>query len=312
MIAVIQGVLASAYSRNEARERLFPVKALGHVLVLAALVSAIATFVAFVPLGGSHYYGAPNRSRGRLAEHKVLRPSGPVGNAFGIAGTALMLGTFAYVARKHSPRLSKMGSPKTWLEVHIFCGIVGPVFITLHSSFKFGGLVSVAFWSMALVVCSGFVGRYLFVRIPKTLRGTELSLAEVEARAASLKQQLAEVTIPVQLLLKLESAEREMLPEPGSHPGFGASLVGDLRVRLRLARLRREIASARVQPALLHQSIDLVEERVALLRRASNLARTKRLFELWHVFHRPLVWVLVLVATLHVAIAVYMGYTIFG
>ena len=64
---------------------------------------------------------------------------------------------------------------KTWLEVHIFCGIVGPVLVTFHTSFKFNGIVSVAYWSMVAVVLSGFVGRYLYVRIPRSLRGIELT-----------------------------------------------------------------------------------------------------------------------------------------
>lgn len=312
MSAVMGRVQAELRASPARRERLLPFKALGHVLVLAALVSAVATYVVFVPLGGGAYYGAKASVRGTLPEHKTLRPSGPVGNALGIAGTVLMASTLAYVVRKRIPLLAKTGSPKTWLEVHIFCGIVGPVFITLHSSFKFGGIISVAFWSMALVVGSGFVGRYLYVRIPKTLRGTELSLVQVEARAAALKRELAEMTIPVRLLTRIEAAEREMLPAQGSEQGLGESFVGDVRVWLRLARLRREIADAGIEKDQLQESLDLVAERVALLRRASTLARTKRLFELWHVFHRPLVWVLFSVATLHIGVAFYMGYTLFG
>ena len=69
-------------------------------------------------------------------------------------------------------RLRDAGRMKTWLEVHVFCGIVGPVLVTFHTSFKFNGIVSVAYWSMVAVVLSGFVGRYLYVRIPRSIRGT--------------------------------------------------------------------------------------------------------------------------------------------
>ena len=73
---------------------------------------------------------------------------------------------------------------RTWLEVHVFCGVIGPVFITFHTSFKFGGIVSVAYWSMIAVVSSGFMGRYLYNHIPHTLRGLEVGRADLERRAA--------------------------------------------------------------------------------------------------------------------------------
>ena len=62
---------------------------------------------------------------------------------------------------------------------------MGPVLVTLHTAFKFNGIVSIAYWSMVLVVLSGFVGRYLYVRVPKTLRGTELSHSRSSTRARS-------------------------------------------------------------------------------------------------------------------------------
>ena len=40
--------------------------------------------------------------------------------------------------------------------MHLFCGVVGPVLVTFHTSFKFNGLVSVAYWSMVIVMLSGF------------------------------------------------------------------------------------------------------------------------------------------------------------
>ena len=43
---------------------------------------------------------------------------------------------------------------------------------------------------MVVVVLSGFVGRYLYVRIPKTLRGVELSAADLEARVAEIREPL--------------------------------------------------------------------------------------------------------------------------
>jgi len=75
--------------------------------------------------------------------------------------------------------------------MHIFFGAVGPLFIILHSTFKYNGIVSVSFCSMILVALSGVLGRYLYVQIPKTIRGTELSRKEVEQQITELSDQLA-------------------------------------------------------------------------------------------------------------------------
>jgi hypothetical protein len=127
--------------------------------------------------------------RGYHKVHRFLRPSGDGGHLIGVLGTVCLFATLPYLARKRLRVLRNAGKPAHWLEAHIFCGVFGPILITYHTSLKFNGIISVAYWSMVLVVLSGFVGRYLYVRIPKTIRGEELSRAELDARAAELEQQ---------------------------------------------------------------------------------------------------------------------------
>jgi len=49
-----------------------------------------------------------------------------------------------------------------------------------------------------------------------------------------------------------------------------------------------------------------------LLRRIAYLRQTRKLFELWHVFHRPLAAVMLAIVIVHVATAIYLGYGFFG
>ena len=127
------------------------------------VVSIALTIWIFYVLGGQDYYLTPLTVRGYEPTHRLLRPSGPAGQMFGVAGTMLMLVPFIYMARKRLGRMKSTGTLKTWLQIHLFCGIVGSVLITFHTSFKFNGIISAAYWSMVLVMLSGFVGRY-FVR----------------------------------------------------------------------------------------------------------------------------------------------------
>lgn len=164
--------------------------ALVHVLVLSAAVTVGVSAWVLVDLGGWSYYRAPLEVRGYMPEHRLLRPAGRVGQTLGIAGMAMMAVPVAYAVRKRWFRSPLAGSMRAWLNLHIFAGIVGPVLITLHTAFKFNGVIAVAYWSMMAVMLSGFVGRYLYVRIPRTIRGTELTHDAIEQQVADLKDAL--------------------------------------------------------------------------------------------------------------------------
>ena len=298
-------------ARPVAAQPSLPGKALGNVLVLSAL--AVVLFSAFVLVGldGWTYYTTSAAVRGYEKAHRVLRPAGRAGHLFGVAGFLLMLVPVLYSVRKKVRRFRESGSIKTWLEVHVFCGIVGPVLVTFHTSFKFNGIVSVAYWSMVAVTLSGFVGRYLYVRIPRSIRGHELTEAELNARALGLGRQIADARLPDQLLTKIESLEHRVMPASGRPPSLASLLAGEFRMRRELARFRQEIAQHQVAPELQHEAVALIAERATLLRRMAFLKKTKKLFDLWHVFHMPLVYVMFAIVIMHVAVTMYMGYVPF-
>ena len=301
-------ILARPIPRSTAAEPSLPAKALGNVLTIAAVFCLLVCAVVFIGLGGWEYYRAPLGTRGYLPEHSLLRPSGPVGLTLGVAGVASMLMTLPYALRKRWRALAKVGTMKQWLEVHIFFGIVGPILITLHTSFKFNGLISVGYWLMMTVWASGFVGRYLYVRIPKTIRGVELSFTQVQDNVSRLQHQLETTSLPDAMRAELETFDRAVTAPRGAAPGALDLFFGELRVRVRLMLLRRHLQAAGADLTAISRLVDLAAERATLARRLAHLQRTRHLFELWHVFHRPLVYGLFGIVVLHVGIALYLGY----
>ena len=299
---------ARARERGRGGDALLPSGALLNVLVLAVLSGAAVAVWLLVEGGGWEYYTAPVAERGTLEAHRVLRPAGTIGNLLGIVGTLFMISTLPYVARKKVKWLARLGSVQGWLEFHVFCGVFGPILITFHTSFRFSGIVSVAYWAMVLVVLSGLVGRYLFVRIPKTIRGVELSRAEVEDRVRELKEQLVEAGLPVQLMERIEEIERDA----DSTRSFPGTLVHGVASRRRLRALHRDVRRSGLRRDLTSRVLQLLRERTVLRQRLAHLQRTRQLFQLWHVFHRPLVWVMFLIFLVHLGVAVYFGYTVFG
>jgi hypothetical protein len=166
----------------------------------------------------------------------------------------------------------------------------------------------VGYWLMMTVWSSGFVGRYLYVRIPKTIRGVELSYAQVQDGVARLQQQIDTALLPSAVRAELDAFDRAITPPNGSVPGALDLFFGELRVRARLMVLRRHLRAAGVDITAISTLVNLAAERATLARRLAHLQRTRHLFELWHVFHRPLVYGLFAIVVLHVGIALYLGY----
>ena len=285
-----------------------PRRPLSTVLVLAGVFSAGVLWLVFGLFDGWEYYRTPIAGRGYLPAHRLLRPSGLIGLSLGAAGMVAMMSTLPYAVRKRWRPLARLGSPSPWLEVHIFFGLVGPVMVTLPPAFKFNGAGSIGYWLMMTVWASGFVGRYLYVRIPKTIRGVELSRKELQAEFTQTRESLARMPLPAAARAALDEFDRSLTRHEGRAPGTLDLFLGEVRVRARLLAMRRHLRAAGVDVQAIHDAVATGAEEATLSRRLIHLERTHRLFELWHVFHRPLVYVMFLIVSLHVALAVYLGY----
>ena len=126
------------------------------------------------------------------------------GHGLGILGFILMLMTETlYSLRKRSRRV-RWGRMSTWLQMHIFMGLVGPYMVLLHTSWKFNGLAGVTTLLTIVIVISGFVGRYIFTRIPRTLEGLEIEGALSQEALKQARRLLAlwhTIHIPIGMAL---------------------------------------------------------------------------------------------------------------
>lgn len=111
------------------------------------------------------------------------------GHGIGILGFILMLMTEVLYSLRKRSRLARWGSMAAWLQFHIFTGLVGPYLVLLHTSWKFNGLAGVATLFTVVIVISGFIGRYIYTRIPRTVEGLEIE-AGLSVNALTRARQL--------------------------------------------------------------------------------------------------------------------------
>lgn len=107
------------------------------------------------------------------------------GHALGIFGFILMLMTETLYSLRKRSRSARWGRMSNWLQFHIFTGLVGPFMVLLHTSWKFNGLAGATTLFTIVIVISGFIGRYIYTRIPRTMDGLEI---EGDLSEAALRQ----------------------------------------------------------------------------------------------------------------------------
>ena len=106
---------------------------------------------------------------------KNIPPAGELfGHGMGILGFIFMLLTETLYSLRKRSRSVRWGKMSMWLQLHIFTGLVGPYMVLLHTSWKFNGIAGVTTLLTIIIVFSGFIGRYIFTRIPRTVDGLEI------------------------------------------------------------------------------------------------------------------------------------------
>jgi hypothetical protein len=116
---------------------------------------------------------------------------GLVGHTLGIIGFAMMLMTETlYSLRKRVMRKPR-GTMRSWLQFHIFTGIVGPYLVVLHAAWSFNGLAGLLTLATIVVVASGFIGRYIYTRVPRTADGAVIEAQELQRLLDAARQAAA-------------------------------------------------------------------------------------------------------------------------
>ncbi len=264
---------------------------------------------------GSEYYLASAGERVRSPLHAWLRPSGYVGQSVGIVALLAFVLLWLYPLRKKYRWLAWTGAMAKWLDVHVGVALIVPVLVAVHASWRFEGIIGLGYASMLIVCASGVVGRYLYVRIPRSANGLELTAEEMANERRELVAKIADAS-------RLPMAQVESLlrsdPTPCEGLGLGATLVRmakDDLDRWRAARALRRLCAghgaSKLDRATLRKVLRLARSEMALTQQARMLAATQRVFRFWHVAHRPFAITALVAVGIHVGVAVAMGMTWF-
>jgi hypothetical protein len=268
--------------------------------------------VAWLVIDGYSYYSTPYSERPHHADYRELRPAGHRGLVYGIVGSSMMILMLVYTLRKRTTIFGRRMPLRPFLDFHIYLGVIGPLFIVLHTSFKVQGLVAIAFWSMVAVAASGYFGRYLYQQIPRNIEDRELTLQEIEEVQKRLEHEMQErghlsETALVQFTRTFDQAYP--VPGRGVFSSLFSLVAGDIRRPFVTARLRRTLARSRtLPPDSLETLMHMASQRALLRRRLAVLGRVQQVFHYWHVIHKPFAIIMYIIMGVHIGVAVWTGY----
>ncbi len=227
------------------------------------------------------------------------------GHSIGILGFVLMLMTESLYSLRKRSRRAQWGRMSAWLDFHIFTGLVGPFMVLLHSSWKFNGLAGIVMLLTAVIVLSGFIGRYIYTAVPRTADGVELEAGLLESQIAQVDADLQRLLAdgPARTRTILERAAAPAQASGGTFAAIFGRALSDLRFRSEWGRARRELDTNTLNR--IDQLEGLVRRKRSLYRQVSSLAAARRLLALWHAVHIPIGMVLFTAAFIHALAAIY-------
>lgn len=253
-----------------------------------------------------------------ISHDKLYKPGDKIGHNLGWAGSFMMLTLLIYPLRKRVGFMKNFAPLPKWFKWHMVFGILGPALIMFHSTFHIGSInAGVCLISMMLVSGSGIFGRFFYTKIHYGLYGRHASHKQLQEDLDGSGDVKSIFSFAPEIQQKLvafrdyatNSSETGTLNiwnflTLGFHAkSLSKALVKDLEV----AMYEKKWSDAQINSLdeLFKQNSAFIRSYLMTVRDIAQFETYEKLFSLWHIFHLPLVYMLVFSAIWHV-IAVQM------
>lgn len=279
---------------------------LQHKIYLFVLTSIPIFAFFFLLFWGFSYYVSPLDQRFYHDLHKVLKPNGLIGHGLGIIGSLLMLfGVGIYMLRKRVKAFYRLGVLKHWLELHIFMCTLGPILVLFHTSFKFGGIVSISFWSMVAVVLSGVIGRFIYVQIPRTIQGEELSLNQLRELTDKIHDNMiSNFQLTSEVINKIE--EKNKVEYKLNFTIFIKEFLKGFFINYEVKNYLKKL---NVSSKTVEEISKSIKQQFIINRKIKYLKTMQKYFRYWHIVHLPFAIIMLIIMIIHVIVSIVFGYT---
>ncbi|HUX90639.1 MAG TPA: hypothetical protein VMV48_08115 [Gallionellaceae bacterium] len=257
-----------------------------------------------------------------ISTQKFYKPGDDLGYNMGLIGGIMLLALLLYPLRKRVRILRSLGILPIWFKWHMIFGILAPTLILFHSTFHIGSInAGMALVAMLLVASSGVFGRFFYTKIHNGLFGRQANLKELQAEVSQTGNVKSLLGFAPEIEKQLDEfrARTTSVSKGGDAELWHFSTIG-IKATLLSRSLGKQLHHAMYSqakeknwnPAQM-QRLDLMYEEnnkqiqlyIKAVRDVAQFHTYERLFSWWHIFHIPLVYLLIFSGIFHV-ISVHM------
>jgi hypothetical protein len=255
-----------------------------------------------------HYYFLAPSLRPLDPHYGFLRSSGIAGLSSGAIGTLLIFVNLTYLIRKRLITIVWLGSLRSWMAFHVFSGLLAGAMVLLHSALLLRSALGIlAFSSISIVILTGLVGRYIYARTPRSVRGRELELDEIRRDLADYQERLEKMGMPHEFFER--SVAQPVVH--GSDKGLLETLVGlaagDWELRREYKNLRKMVQELPAVRPLAREVLPLAARYCEERHWVARYQELRSLMGGWRFFHRWFAILLMAAVCFHILVAYQMG-----
>lgn len=248
-----------------------------------------------------------------------------LGYNLGLAGGLMMLVLLLYPLRKRVRLFDKLGALPSWFKWHMVLGILGPLTIIFHSTYHVyipfihpmgSPNAAVAMLCMLLVSGSGTFGRFFYTKIHHGLYGRQTTVNELRAeleQSGDVKSVFSFAPNVERTLEEFRNRADEYARQSGI--GFANFVTVGFQTALLTRSLSRELhhvmqaqatqnnfntTQLAGMEAMFRDYQAKIASYLRAVRDAAQFRTYERMFSWWHIFHIPLVYMMVFSAFYHV------------
>lgn len=222
--------------------------------------------------------------------------SGPSGGSWlgytlGVISTGLIGWLAWFGVRKRRYGLGNVPLHE-WLSAHVYLGLSLIILATLHAGFQTGWNVhTLAYILMLIVILSGIIGLYLYVRLPSKMSENRGGMTFDELMTLTSELDTNCLSLSMKMGDEVNLLVRDSVDNTRVGGGFGTQLIGFDRHCPTARALARVSALARTLPL---QEAETGRQLVLLLARKNEMLRVARRdvqyrawLNVWLLFHVP-------------------------
>ena len=253
---------------------------------------------------------------------RLYKPGDNLGYNIGLVGGLMMLVMLLYPLRKRFKFMKDRGLLPTWFRWHMVLGIMGPALIMFHSTFIIRSInAGVALVCMMLVSGSGIFGRFFYTKIHNGLYGRQRTLKTVHddmTKTGNFRRSISGFAPDIERRMEEFRVRAEDEEKKGGFLNFILIGIEAASLSKTLSRELHQQMYAQAQEhnwdsGAIKRDVDKLYQEynthvttyIKTLCDTAQFHTYERLFSLWHIFHIPLVYMLIFSGIYHV-ISVHM------